>query len=241
MTRYTKDGRIWVLSLVVCMTMGLMQPVQAQTRAQRSTAVRQMYAENHIVSLVPVPVFFDGFRVDYDVRIKDNLWLNVAPQVNYRRKLARPEKHYKYFKVNDPFSDENKLPVYTLNLTGMSLKLNLRYYQPRENSDIQKTSGLYYAVGIGMDYNQHHRLSSRNEAYDVNTMRIGSQAYIGYMGRMWPKATFDFYFGGAWRYAIHSFSQPEYKALLKMDPIRPWTYLYSGVFLEAGIRIGFVL
>ena len=232
-----------MLGLVWCAMMGVvsvMQPVQAQTRAQRSTAVHQMYAENHIVSLVPIPVFFDGFRVDYDARIKDNLWLNVAPQLNYRRKMERPVEQYKKIDVTKPLDAENKLPVYTLNQTGMSLELNLRYYHPTADGN-QQVKGLYYAAGIGLDYNQFSRLNSRDQFYTVNTMRLGSQIQLGYMWRMWPKAIFDFYFGGMWRYAIHSFSAPEYKDFMKADPIRPWTHLYSGVFLEAGVRIGFVL
>ncbi len=243
MTNYMKDGRIWGLGLVLLGAMLLMQPVQAQNRAQRSSAVHQMYAENHMVSLVPIPVFFDGFRVDYDVRVMDNLWLNVAPQLNYRRKLQRPAEQYQVKKFDlwkNLGLKKTQLPAYTLNQTGVCLDLNLRYYHPHADGD-QRTKGLYYEAGIGLEYNQFSRLNSKDEPYEVTTTRLGSQAYIGYMWRMWPKTTFDFYFGGAWRYAIHSFSQPEFRDLMNIDPIRPWSYLYSGVFLEAGLRIGFVL
>ncbi|MDE6112522.1 MAG: hypothetical protein K2G46_03800, partial [Bacteroidales bacterium] len=61
------------------------------------------------------------------------------------------------------------------------------------------------------------------------------------MCRMWPRATFDIYAGGAWRNAINSFAQPEYEAIMMKDAQRSWTYQYNGIFLEAGVRIGFML
>lgn len=226
------------LGLALCAAL----PLQAQNRAQRSNALHQIYSENHMVSLVPVPLFFNGFRIDYDCRLQDNLWLNVAPQFNYKRKDARPNGQYSKVDMNAPLNAEgnNKLPVYTLNQTGFCLELNLRYYQPGTGNGTN-TGGLYYAAGLGVEYNMCDRLNSEDTPYSVNTMRIGTQIQIGYMCRLWPRATFDIYAGGAWRNAINSFAQPEYEAIMMKDAQRSWTYQYNGIFLEAGIRIGFML
>ena len=236
-------GRIGLgllLSLALCAA--LPSQSQAQNRAQRSNALHQLYAENHMLSLVPVPLFFNGFRIDYDTRLKDNLWLNVAPQFNYRRKAERPHGHYSRIDRNEPIDarTDNKLPVYTLNQTGFCLELNLRYYQPNTSRSAY-TSGLYYAAGIGVEYNRCDRLNSEDTPYAVNTTRLGTQIQIGYMLRMWPRATFDIYLGGAWRYALNNFANPADEAVMKLDAQRSWTYQYNGIFMEAGIRIGFML
>lgn len=231
----------YAAGLALLITMGLSATGQAQNRFQRSQALQQIHSENHQISLVPVPLFFNGFRIDYDARIKDNLWLNVAPQFNYRRKAERPARHYSKRNVH-PTNEggyEN-LPVYTLNQTGFSLEVNLRYYQPN-TSRSELTSGLYYAAGIGLEYNQCDRLNSTDTPYAVNTTRLGTQVQIGYMLRLWPRATFDIYLGGAWRYALNQFTNPADEAVMKLDAQHSWTYQYSGIFLEAGIRIGFML
>ena len=226
------------LGLALCAAL----PLRAQNRAQRSNAIHQIYSENHMLSLVPVPLFFNGFRIDYDCRLQDNLWLNVAPQFNYKRKDGRPNGQYSKVNMNAPLdaAGSNKLPVYTLNQTGFCLELNLRYYQPGTGNG-STTGGLYYAAGLGVEYNMCDRLNSEDTPYSVNTMRIGTQIQIGYMCRLWPRATFDIYAGGAWRNAINSFAQPEYEAIMMKDAQRSWTYQYNGIFLEAGVRIGFML
>ena len=234
-------GRIGVgllLSLALCLAL----PLQAQNRAQRSNALHQIYTENHMLSLVPVPLFFNGFRIDYDVRLKDNLWLNVAPQFNYRRKAERPAKHYMKINRNEPIEagSGNELPVYTLSQTGFCLEANLRYYQPNTGRGAA-TGGLYYATGLGVEYNQSDRLNSEDTPYAVNTTRLGTQIQIGYMVRMWPRATFDIYIGAAWRYALNKFADTGDEAIMMKDAQRSWTYQYNGIFAEAGIRIGFML
>lgn len=230
---------LW-LSLALCLSLAL--PAQAQSRAQRSNALHQLYTENHMLSMVPVPLFFNGFRIDYDARIKDNLWLNVAPQFNYRRKAERPDKHYSKIDWNKPIEagSGNELPVYTLNQTGFCLEVNLRYYQPN-TSRSPYTSGLYYAAGLGVEYNRCDRLNSEDTPYAVNTTRLGTQIQIGYMLRMWPRATFDIYVGAAWRYALNQFANEADKAVMMKDAQHSWTYQYNGIFAEAGIRIGFML
>lgn len=237
-----RTARRFGLGLALGLALCAALPLQAQNRAQRSNAIHQMYSENHMVSLVPVPLFFNGFRIDYDCRLQDNLWLNVAPQFNYKRKDGRPDKQYSKVNMNTPLNAEgsNKLPVYTLNQTGFCLELNLRYYQPGTGNGTN-AGGLYYAAGLGMEYNMCDRLNSEDTPYSVNTTRIGTQIQIGYLCRMWPRAMFDIYIGAAWRQAINSFKNPEYEAIMMKDAQRSWTYQYNGIFAEAGIRIGFML
>lgn len=200
-----------VLLFVLCLNLYSMWDIQAQTRTQRSTATHQIYTENHLISLVPVPLFFHGFRVDYDARLKDQLWLNVAPQLNYQRK-----------------------PSDTMSLTGFCLELNLRFFEPR-------LKGLYFAAGLGFEYNESSKNNSNGNFYSVNTTRMGAQIQLGYMVKMWPRTMFDVYIGAAFRYAINKYPQASYEQLFKVDRVRPWSYQFSGVFMEAGIRIGFML
>ena len=238
-----RTARRFGLGLALGLALCAALPLRAQNRAQRSNAIHQMYSENHMLSLVPVPLFFNGFRIDYDCRLQDNLWLNVAPQFNYKRKDGRPDGQYSKVNMNAPLEAEgnNKLPVYTLNQTGFCLELNLRYYQPGTGNGTSSTGGLYYAAGLGMEYNMCDRLNSEDTPYSVNTTRIGTQIQIGYLCRMWPRAMFDIYIGAAWRQALNSFKNPEYEAIMMKDAQHSWTYQYSGIFAEAGIRIGFML
>ncbi|MEG1718224.1 MAG: hypothetical protein RRX93_05600 [Bacteroidales bacterium] len=208
--------KIWT-SLVVMLSLCLCVPSFAQNRTQKSNAIHKLYGENFMVSLVPIPLFFHGFRVDLDARIKDNLWINIAPQYNYHRSL------HNYQKTD------------TLRLNGFCLEVNMRYYEPR-------AKGLYFAVGLGVDYNIINEFNKKNQQfYSVNSTRLGGQIQMGYMVKMWPRAVFDVYIGAAFRGTINKYSQEQYKQNMEYGGVKPWSYAFGGVFMEAGVRIGLML
>lgn len=149
---------------------------KAQTRAQRVDVLQDMYGENIMVSLVPVPLAFNGFRIDVDCRLKDRLWLQIAPQYNCKRKGTHTKTD------------------------GFCLEANLRYYVKNSSS-----RGFYVASGIGVDYNRIQE-GDLIGFYRLNSTRIGGQLHVGYSFRLWPRALMDFYAGAAFRHSFNAYS-----------------------------------
>ncbi len=207
-------------------------PCRAQTKALRSDNLQAVFQENMSVSLVPLPLFFNGFRVDFDCRLKDRLWLQVAPQYNCRRKGEKTRTD------------------------GFCLDVNARYYVFRNSA-----RGFYIASGLGVDYNQITEYSEdfsaakkgkggigRNQGnigfegeYSVNAFRFGAQVQLGWQISLWPRTVMDFYVGAAFRHSFNSYADPVSEQIGTSIPIRPWMYQFSGIYMQAGIRIGLML
>ena len=211
----------------------LSRPCHAQTKALRSDNLQAVFQENMSVSLVPLPLFFNGFRVDFDCRLKDRLWLQVAPQYNYRRKGEKTRTD------------------------GFCLDVNARYYVFRNSA-----RGFYIATGLGLDYNQitessgdfpdaptkgkgklkrHQGNIGFEGEYSVDAFRFGAQVQLGWQISLWPRTVMDFYIGAAFRHSFNSYSDPVSEQIGTNIPIRPWMYQFSGVYMQAGIRIGLML
>ena len=211
----------------------LSRPCHAQTKALRSDNLQAVFQENMSVSLVPLPLFFNGFRVDFDCRLKNRLWLQVAPQYNYRRKGEKTRTD------------------------GFCLDVNARYYVFRNNA-----RGFYIATGLGLDYNQitessgdfpdaptkgkgklkrHQGNIGFEGEYSVDAFRFGAQVQLGWQISLWPRTVMDFYIGAAFRHSFNSYSDPVSEQIGTNIPIRPWMYQFSGVYMQAGIRIGLML
>lgn len=186
-------------------------PVQAQKRTQRVDVLQGMYSENVMVSLVPLPLFFHGFRVDVDFRLKDNLWLQLAPQYNYYRKSGIDR------------------------IDGFCFDANLRYYVKGSSA-----RGFYVGSGLAFDFNQVSEQKDIG-FYKVNSPRFGSQLMVGYQLNLWRRAVLDFYIGAAYRYAFNSFEKDEYRQVMESLRIDPWEYQFGGVYMQAGVRIGLML
>lgn len=215
------------------MFLSLSRPCHAQTKALRSDNLQAVFQENMSVSLVPLPLFFNGFRVDFDCRLKDRLWLQVAPQYNYRRKGEKTRTD------------------------GFCLDVNARYYVFRNSA-----RGFYIATGLGLDYNQitessgdfpdaptkgkgklkrHQGNIGFEGEYSVDAFRFGAQVQLGWQISLWPRTVMDFYIGAAFRHSFNSYSDPVSEQIGTNIPIRPWMYQFSGVYMQAGIRIGLML
>lgn len=215
------------------MFLSLSRPCHAQTKALRSDNLQAVFQENMSVSLVPLPLFFNGFRVDFDCRLKDRLWLQVAPQYNYRRKGEKTRTD------------------------GFCLDVNARYYVFRNSA-----RGFYIATGLGLDYNQitessgdfpdaptkgkgklkrHQGNIGFEGEYSVDAFRFGAQVQLGWQISLWPRTVMDFYIGAAFRHSFNSYSDAVSEQIGTNIPIRPWMYQFSGVYMQAGIRIGLML
>lgn len=196
-----------VLSVAVCSLV----PAWGQTRAQRAGVLQGIYNETMLVSLVPVPLAFNGFRADFDYRLKDALWLQVAPQYNNKRKGT------------------------DIRLDGFCLEANVRYYlkgsAPR---------GFYIASGLGLDYNRIQDLDE-TMPYRVNATRLGGQLQLGFQFGLWPRAVMDLYVGAAFRHSFNTYDTEVSRSVVEHMSVKPWNYHFSGLFMQAGVRIGLLL
>lgn len=223
-------GKYGCVFAVVAGLLLLSRPCHAQTKALRSDNLQAVFQENMSVSLVPLPLFFNGFRVDFDCRLKDRLWLQVAPQYNCRRMGE------------------------STRTDGFCLEVNARYYVFRNSA-----RGFYIASGLGVDYNQITENSAdfpeggRGKVkraqenigftgeYSVNAFRFGGQVQLGWQVSLWPRTVMDFYVGAAFRHSFNSYADPVSEQIGMNIPIRPWMYQFSGIYMQAGIRIGLML
>lgn len=209
----------------LCLFSGLLflaavSPARAQNKFQRVGILQDLYGEKMSVSLVPLPLFFHGFRIDWDYRLKDNLWLQVAPQYDCKRKgsLTRTD--------------------------GFCLDVNARYYVSGNSA-----RGFYVASGLALDFNRIAQATyvdgsdqgTLKDFYQVDATRFGGQFLIGYQLGLWPRTVMDFYVGAAYRYSFNSFRDESSRMVMQTKEIQPWNYQYSGMYLQVGVRIGLML
>jgi hypothetical protein len=184
------------------------------TKYNSSKILHPVFSEKVVLSLVPVPIIFSGFRVDVDVRITDNIWLNIAPRLNLKSVV-----------------DSNSKFVF-----GGGLDINARYYI--EN----KPLGFYFSVGLGAEYNRLGNITKNTkEYYEVTAIRFGGQTYLGYSFRLWSRCVMDIYAGATFRHSKNSFSTEVYKNVVEADRLSPFSYYFSGVCFDGGVRIGITL
>ncbi|MDR1975208.1 MAG: hypothetical protein LBQ31_11160 [Bacteroidales bacterium] len=184
------------------------------TKYNKTDILHPVFSEKAIVSLVPVPLIFNGFRVDADVRLTDNVWLNIAPRINIKNAL-----------------DTNSKFVF-----GGSFDLNARYYIKN------KPLGFYVSAGLGIEYNHLGAIVKKTkEYYEVDALRFGGQTHLGYSLRLWPRCILDIYLGATFRYSSNSFSSDKYRNIVNNSRPNPFSYHFSGLCFDGGIRIGIML
>lgn len=175
---------------------------------------------NNIISILPLYLFINGMRVDYDYSINNRHWLQAGPLLFYSEN-ATPDN----IMLSDPFTRH----------LGTGLHLFHRYYPGNG----------YGHVPVYLSYGpmwQYHKLNygegegiNASEKYSIIN-RIGADVVFGYNIIGQQLMNFDFYIGMGIRYSMQSSNATE-----------PYKYNdthsapgFSGTVFTAGIRIGII-
>ncbi len=179
------------------------------------------YKHNRIISIVPSYLITHGIRIDYDFKIKERNWIQLAPQF--------------YLKENRDYNTEYEyLDDYSQHV-GAGLHLYHKIYF----EDNFSTYNPY--ISYGPVY-QFHKLNY-DESYFNNTIerstsinKFGTDLIFGVMYSFNRFFAIDFYGGVGFRYSIYS---------TNADVLRKFNESYSdfgykGNLLTLGIRISFL-
>ncbi|MFW6222218.1 MAG: hypothetical protein ACOC3T_01265 [Bacteroidota bacterium] len=175
---------------------------------------------NKIISFVPQYLINSGIRVDYDIRLSDRHWLQLAPQIYLRdRSSSDPEEYY---------------PDYH-QLYGAGLFLYHKQYL-KQNSEPE---GAYLSYGLTYNYfylnYDEEWVNSYVERYSkIN--KLGGDIIIGISTILFDYVTLDIYAGLGVRYS-----------LLDSDAENPRHFNdfysdfgYTGNMMSLGLRLGVI-
>lgn len=183
------------------------------SRAQLQKDFFMFEKENkYMLSLVPLPLIVHAFEVDFDVKLKEQLWLSIAPQYNNDKK----------------------------ELNGFGLSVNLRYYDAKYKHLYYSIGGFFDANHVRGTTNSDKQNPSHPVDYDVNSARIGGQIQIGGIFQIFPRTTLDVFGGFGFRHGImYKFS--ENSSIIEMRNLNINSYLKGGAVIQLGVRIGVLL
>lgn len=184
---------------------------------------------NHSIGMVPQYAFINGFRTDFDFRLKKDgpNWLVVAPQVFMSRE-------------NPALYDYNSM-------WGYGLELQQRHFMGKNN---QSPKGLYFGYGPIFQYFSiednilHSEKVTENgiEYYIVKDGPVTTGIYkagltltAGYQAVALNVLYFDFYMGTGIRM---SFDSREPSGLTTLYNNWWGSHGYSGTLITMGLRIG---
>jgi hypothetical protein len=176
------------------------------------------YEPSKLIAFVPQYLINNGIRIDYDIRIKNNHWLQLAPQFYLREKgESSPDQ-----------STEDFTQLY-----GGGLYLHHRRYispAPGEN-------GSYLSYGVGynyfyLSYDEKH-FSNYTQRYSrIN--KFGGEVTIGMVATIQEVFVLDFYAGLGVRYSMINSDADNPK---HFDDFYP-DFGYTGNVILLGLRIG---
>lgn len=187
-------------------------PVKAQ---EIQTSEPLPYPES-IISIVPQYLIMNGIRVDYDKKIRDQHWLQIAPQFYLSEK--KPAKDYHIPKFN--------------NLLGTGLNLYHKYY-PSANRVL---SNVYISYGVAWQYfnikYDEAIFNNHVERYS-NIHKMGGDVNIGVLSLLSSHIALDLYAGLGFRYAS---IKSDANSPKKFDEFFS-DYGYTGNIINLGFRI----
>ena len=197
----------------------LVSPVISLSQKKENKELTQ---PNKMISFVPFYLVTNGIRIDFDRKIKENHWLQIAPQF-YLREHGD----------NDPGDYYNNRRF--TNLVGAGLHLYHRVYMNKEFSRLNP----YMSYGatwqyFNLKYNETP-FSNEIERYsEIN--KVGGDAIVGFVFVLNNFLALDFYGGVGYRYSfLHSDAT---------DPIKfnnfYTDYGYKGNLITTGVRISFL-
>jgi hypothetical protein len=171
--------------------------------------------ESKILSIVPQYFFLSGLRVDLDIKITNNHWLQSAPVVY----------------VGGRFFNRD-----LTNVIGVGLSLYHRYYPELGYGNIP----VYIAWGPGYQYtNVGHKEYVGSLQLDRNSKihKAAMDITVGLYTGAGKTVVFDFYMGMGIR---HSFVESDATRPKKFNNFY-YDYGYSGTIFLLGARIGLPL
>lgn len=175
-----------------------------------------------IISFVPFYLVTNGIRIDFDTKIKENHWLQLAPQFYLREHGDNdPGDYYN----NRRFS----------NLLGAGLHVYHKVYMNKEFTRLNP----YMSYGatwqyFNLKYNEALFNNEIERYSEIN--KVGGDAIVGFIFVLNNFIALDFYGGVGYRFSfLHSdANSPEKFNEFYTD------YGYKGNLITTGVRISFL-
>lgn len=190
------------------------------------------------VAIVPQYGFASTMRVDFDITLKNNNVLTIAPMFSFARhsSLLFPDQDTYYY------YDEETYPQ-DISLTGGGLKLTLRHFF----GDFDRNSGMYLGGGLHYRYShvEYQVLGWNSNVVDGDNYmnyeyidkedsfnQVGLDFLLGYQMFFVDNIYGDFFAGWGFRISDDDDTSDEYWSETVFD------IGYSGYTPLAGIRLG---
>lgn len=205
---------ILAISIAVCLLPATLNAAEPPLNSEE-----EIFTPSGIISFVPQYFFINGLRLDYDLGINSNHWLQMAPVFFFR----------------DSPSDGALATTRSSNQKGAGLHVYHRYY-PAEGF---AAKNIYLAYGPMYHYNNLQYQDSPDtdhpERY-ASIHKTGFDILLGFNTLWSDNMTIDLFVGMGLRHSfIHSDAvNPEKFNNSYID------FGYSGNVLLMGFRIGFV-
>lgn len=169
-----------------------------------------------VMSFVPQYLINNGIRIDYEVRIKNNSWIQFCPQFYLTEKGSRYNNGDNYNEV-----------------AGVGMFAYHKIYLNKSNSPF----GAYFSYGVtynffSIDFDEITNSITTSENAEIN--KIGADLLIGFQTTVSQRIVLDIYTGLGGRYSEYKYSgntKPKYNDTY-------WDYGYTGNLMHLGFRIG---
>ena len=170
-----------------------------------------------VMSFVPQYLINNGIRVDYEIKIKNNNWIQLCPQFYLTEKGSHTNNNTDYNEV-----------------AGVGVFAYHKIYLSNSDSPF----GSYFSYGFAynyfnIDFDETNNAVTTTESAQIN--KFGADLIIGYQTVVSQRIIIDIYTGVGGRYSDYKYSgttRPKYNDTY-------WDYGYTGNLLHLGFRIGF--
>ncbi|KAF5076535.1 hypothetical protein DSECCO2_160020 [anaerobic digester metagenome] len=190
------------------------------TFGQQSDTAPDSLRASSMISFVPQYLINNGIRVDYDVRLSGNKWLQLAPQ----------------FYLREEGSDaitQNDEDYYNLIGTGLHV-----YYKNIPNIDFKRTNA-YISYGVAWQlFRLEHNERVNDFVTPCNTTinKVGAEVTVGLLTTLGQNIGIDFYAGLGFR---HSFYTTNANSISRFKG-GYLDYGYTGNIILLGVRLSFI-
>ncbi len=210
--------------------------LSAQVKVIRA---KQFAQPEKAVSFVPFYLATNGVRLDFDFKIKDNHWIQAAPQFyirersDYTRSDWDDDYYDDYYYYN--FDIDISLSKNYSQLIGTGLHLYHKIYLNDEFSRLNP----YLSYGPTwqlFSLNHNEQILNRTIGRTTQINKVGGDVMVGFMLMLHKYIALDFYAGLGFR---HSFYSSDADNMPKFNESYI-DYGYSGNLFTTGVRITFL-